>query len=541
MPAVADLVVGRLKDAGVRMLFGVPGGGSSLDLIEAAGSAGLPFVLTSTETAAAIAAIAQAEITGTPGVCLTALGPGASSVLNGVAAAFLDRVPLIAFTDGLPAKTQGRFEHQRLPLRALFEPLTKSSCRLESHAVAMVLDHALHVCMSGRPGPVHVEWPADLSSSAGDADDDLRVVTLDARETAGGGFSTPEDATRLDKLLAGARKPLLIVGLGARTARDAEAIRAFCERRTIPAMVTYKAKGVVPDQHPLFAGVFTNAKIEQPLVSASDLVIALGLDPVELLPRPWAVKAPTAYWGRWPVENGHVPFVAQRQSDVARAIDEIDSLLPQSNWKREDVCQSVVTQRRLIQASSEGLTAQRVVERAAAHLAAGSRVTVDAGAHMFPATMLWPVREPNGMLISNGLSTMGFALPAAIGAASIDRSRPVVALTGDGGLLMCAGELLTSAREGLRIIVIVFNDSSLSLIEIKQQARRHNPAGVGLAPIDWSGLARSFGVEAFVAADESELDQAIERAVTCQGPSLIDARIDRSTYPEVVRAIRGGI
>ena len=108
-------------------------------------------------------------------------------------------------------------------------------------------------------------------------------------------------------------------------------------------------------------------------------------------------------------------------------------------------------------------------------------MTVDAGAHMFPATMLWPVREPNGMLISNGLSTMGFALPAAIGAAlRRPRAAPVVALTGDGGLLMCAGELLTAAREKLRIIMIVFNDASLSLIEIKQQARRLPPAGVAL-------------------------------------------------------------
>jgi acetolactate synthase-1/2/3 large subunit len=158
---------------------------------------------------------------------------------------------------------------------------------------------------------------------------------------------------------------------------------------------------------------------------------------------------------------------------------------------------------------------------------------------MFPATMLWPVREPNGMLISNGLSTMGFALPAAIGASLVDRDRAVVALTGDAGLLMCVGELVTAAREGLRIIVVVFDDSSLSLIEIKQQARQLNAAGVGLAPIDWPALARSVGVDAFAAGDEAELDRAIERALGCKGPTLVDARIDRSNYGDTVRAIRG--
>ncbi len=119
---------------------------------------------------------------------------------------------------------------------------------------------------------------------------------------------------------------------------------------------------------------------------------------------------------------------------------------------------------------------------AASRLAGNARVTVDAGAHMFPATMLWPVAEPNGMLISNGLSTMGFALPAAVGASLLDGDRPVVALTGDGGLLMCVGELATAVRERLRIIVIVFDDASLSLIEIKQQAKQFGPAGVAIPP-----------------------------------------------------------
>jgi acetolactate synthase-1/2/3 large subunit len=219
----------------------------------------------------------------------------------------------------------------------------------------------------------------------------------------------------------------------------------------------------------------------------------------------------------------------------------MDGMLVRSEWTREQVSQHVVDQRRQIALPAAGLTAQRVIQVTASRLAASARVTVDAGAHMFPATMLWPVREANGMLISNGLSTMGFALPAAIGASLVDRDRPVVALTGDGGLLMCVGELVTAAREGLRIIVVLFDDSSLSLIEIKQQARQLNAAGVALAPIDWPALARSVGVDAFVANDEAELDRAIERSLGGKGPTLVDARIDRSNYGETVRAIRGQI
>jgi len=189
--------------------------------------------------------------------------------------------------------------------------------------------------------------------------------------------------------------------------------------------------------------------------------------------------------------------------------------------------------------TADGLTAQRVVEVAANRLAPLARVTVDAGAHMFPATLLWPVREPNGMLISNGLSTMGFALPAAIGAASLDRTRPVIAMTGDGGLLMCVGELLTAVRERLPIVTVVFNDSSLSLIDIKQQQRKLPTSGVSLGELNWRALAESVGMIAHAAATERELEDAVSRALDYDGPTLVDARVDPGGYGAMLKAVRG--
>jgi acetolactate synthase-1/2/3 large subunit len=193
--------------------------------------------------------------------------------------------------------------------------------------------------------------------------------------------------------------------------------------------------------------------------------------------------------------------------------------------------------------------AHRVVQIAADAAAMQARVTVDAGAHMFPATMLWPVAEPNGMLISNGLSTMGFALPAAIGAALADREgapgaihdhdAPVIALTGDGGLLMCCGELLTAVRERLRVIVIVFSDASLSLIDIKQQQRQYPSSGVALGAVDWCRLAEGFGAAAHRAETEGELERGLALALAHRGPSVIEARIDPRTYTETLHTIRG--
>jgi len=548
MPTVADLIVEHLMDAGVRTLFGVPGGGSNLDLIAAAGRARLPFVLTATETAGAIAAIAQAEVTAAPGACLTTLGPGAASVVNGVACAFLERAPIVVFTDSHPASASAAFAHQRLDHHALLKPITKWSQMLTPANALDAISRALEAATNGQPGPVHLDCPGDVASA---------VPAGAAPVLASARVQLPAtDRSSLEALLATSRKPLLLAGLGVSRGSDGGRtgirpgpddrrpdlrLAALCHRHRVPAMVTYKAKGSVPDDHPWFAGVFTNASIEQPIIDDSDLLIGVGLDPVELIPRAWNRKQPIVHLGPWPVENTLVPFEFSAVGSLSDHIALLERTLTATEWDASVVARHLQRQRDLVARSNDdGFTAQRVVETAARRLASiAAHVTVDAGAHMFPATVLWPVCRPGQMLISNGLSTMGFALPAAIGAALLDKSKPVVALTGDGGLLMCSGELLTAAREGLPLITIVFNDDSLSLIEIKQQARKLAPAGVALGGIDWLVIARGFGLQAWSASNESGLEHAIDAALQHRGPALIEARIDRSNYGATLRAVRG--
>jgi acetolactate synthase-1/2/3 large subunit len=527
--AFADTIVRRLRQVGTRTFFGVPGGGGNLDLIEAAASNDLPFVLTSTETGAAIAAIAQWEVTGRPGACLTTLGPGAASVVNGVACAWLDRAAIAVFTDSNPSGANGAFTHQHIDQVALFRPITKWSARLENGNFA-VLDEAFRHLAALPPGPVHLDCPADVKGTPG--------LPFGTRPSgAGSSDQAIEMPAAFEAAIAQSRRPLLLIGLGARRPEDAAAIRRFCKKKQIPAMVTYKAKGVVPDDHPCFAGVFTNGAIERDIVEKSDLLLGVGLDPVELLPREWSFAPPIVGISGWIMPVAHVPFAAQWMAPVPDAIARLSESWKKSAWEMDLVAKAVARSRAAIDLPGKGLTAQRVVDVAAAALG-DRRVTVDAGAHMFPATLRWPVSDPAGMLISNGLSTMGFALPAAIGAVLADR-KPVVALTGDGGLLMCAGELLTAARERLPIITIVFNDSSLSLIEIKQQARQLRPAGVAIGDVRWQELAESLGLAAVGARTEDELAQAIELAAGIDGPSLIDVTVDRSNYGAMMKVIRG--
>jgi acetolactate synthase-1/2/3 large subunit len=529
MSALADVIVRRLNDIGVQALFGVPGGGHNLDLIQAAGDASLPFVLTATETGGALAAMAQAEVTGRPGACLTTLGPGAASVANGVACAFLDRAPLMVFTDRYPVSA-GMYEHQQFDHAALFKPITKWSGSLSPDGALRTLECAVEAVLGLPPGPVHLDCPGD----GGAGTEKGTVASPSPSDVAGS-----RGDSRFEHLVAGARTPLIIVGLGARRAEDAAAIRSFLGRRGIPAMVTYKAKGVVSDDHVCYSGVFTHAVIERPIIEKSDLIVGIGLDPVELLPRPWDYHQPIVYVGRWRVPDSHVPFAMQYVAEIPDAVAALDAHMGKSEWDLDDVQAQVSQQRQSIDIPTEGLSAQLVVALAAERLAGEACVTVDAGAHMLPATILWPVAQPNQMLISNGLSTMGFALPAAIGAALLAPDRRTVALTGDGGLLMCAAELLTAARERLPIVVIVFNDASLSLIEIKQRRRRLWPAGVTLGSVKWADVAVGFDVAPFVVDSEAALARALDSAMHVEGPCLIEAKIDRSNYAQMLKVIRG--
>ena len=534
MTTVADLVVRRLVDAGVITLFGMPGGGSNTNLIEAAGRIGLRFVLSHTETGGALMASAQAEITGRPGACLATLGPGTASIVNGAAHAFLDRVPLLLFTDTLNEAGRAIYQHQNIDHRALLSPVTKWSARLSADAPEVVLEQGLQRARLPPPGPVHLDCSADVSASN---------LAREPRPVEPDCAAVPPDRGRLPQdvitLLRGARRPLAIAGLGGRQAEDVTALRELYRRHSVPTLVTYKAKGVAPDADPLFGGIFTNGALERPVLEAADLLIGVGLDPVELLPRPWSYNRPLIYCGRWSLSQRHLPVIAELVGSIPGSLDAVGEHLVDTTWDTAWLRTMVEGQQAAMRVASDGLAPYQVVETLAGVLPRGIRVTVDAGAHMFPIMALWPACDANQFLISNGLSTMGYALPAAIGAALLDADRPVVALTGDGGLLLCAGELRTAAREGLRIIIVVFNDQALSLIKIKQQQRGYRTDGVTVGDMDWCALGEGMGMAAFSAATAPELERAVAQALGCGGSALIDARIDPSGYGETLRVLRG--
>ena len=538
MPTNADLIIRALLDAGVSHLFGMPGGGSNIDLIEAAGRAGLPFTLAQTEVGSAFMASAQAEITGKPGACIATLGPGAASIVNGVANACLDRVPLIVITDCHPESVASVTQHQTLRHGEIFSSVTKRSIRLKRESIVEAMRMAIGAATTPPCGPVHLDVSTDVTAATAMSTGQGKDMSSCCPNLDASIEPLPEN---VQKILKGSRRPIFLVGLEARTKPISSSIQQVCERFRIPALVTYKAKGVVPDRHSYFGGVLTNGALEREILERADLFLAIGLDPVELLPKPWNLTAPVIGIAPRAMGQKQISLLAEFVGDVAEYLQASAKHLPsQTDWTESEVTRLAAAQQQAMRPENRGtlISPHRVVE-IAAEIYPGTRITVDAGAHMFPVMSLWPAENPCDVLISNGLSTMGFALPAAIGACLLDPSKPVLAFTGDGGLLICLSELHTAVREKLPLRVIVFDDCALSLIKIKQIQRGYRCEGVDLGEIDWMAVGQGLGAIARKASNEAEFRAALTESTHHPGPVLIAARIAPEAYVPTIRALRG--
>lgn len=526
---VATAIAEALRAGGGDTVFGMPGGGNNLDLVGAVEAAGMRFVLTHAETPAAIMAGAYADLTGRPTACLVTRGPGAASAVNGAANALLDRHPVLLVTDAVSSVDYGRIAHQRLDQRALLAPVTKWSATVGTEGAAGTAAHAVTTAMEPPRGCVHL----DVDPSA--------ASTPPASPTVRSGPADP-DLDRAVSMLRRARRPLVLLGVGARD--HVERVRDLVTACGAPALATYRAKGVVPDSWPSAAGTFTGGTSEAPLIEASDLLVMIGVDSVELIPNPWTYTVPVLSIAAWPETS---PYAAV-DLELVGPVDELMGLcvrhLRAAGWEPDAGNRHRDSElARLLAAGpapADGLSPQDVVRRVRRASPAGTTATVDAGAHMLPSMSLWSTEAPEEVLISSGLATMGYALPASIGAALARPGHRVVVLTGDGGLGMCVGELETLSRHRLPVTVVVFNDARLSLIAIKARPEGHGGEGaVSYTPTDFARVAQGYGLLGVAADSPERLDAALATALTHEGPSLVDVRVNPSAYPAILDVIRG--
>jgi acetolactate synthase-1/2/3 large subunit len=530
---IAEVLAERLAAHGVKRFFGVPGGDCSLDLIEAAAGFGIDFVVTRTETAAAIMASVTAELTGAPGVLMTTRGPGLANAVNGIAYASLDRAPLLVLADGHEPES-GFASHQRFDQAALMRPLVKAESTLAEADPAAEIDRLIATAAEPPQGPIYVELIGGRVRAPAPPRNGASAGTPPAKAAP-----AAADIAAAEAVLRASQRPVIIAGLQAPGA--AAALGELARAWGCPVLATYKAKGAFPDTDPLAVGPFISGAAEDPLLRTADAILLFGGDPIEFLPQPWRYPVPTLLLTTHDFARPFLVPAAKLVGDLSASAKALVGAVTPGGWKAGEIAAARESMRAAARSGpTQGIAPHAVVEAASAVAPEGTRIAVDAGAHMLPVMALWNATRPRDALISRGLATMGGALPSAIASALAEPDRPVVAFTGDGGLMMCVAELGTAVQAGCRnLVVVVFNDAAMSMIEVKQRRRQLPLRGMDYSPADFAAVARGFGCAGIRVETPDQLAPAMQEAFRSERPVVVDVAIDREAYHGVLRALRG--
>ena len=537
----AQLIIHLLERQGIRTISGIPGG-ANLPLYDALSqSRTIRHVLARHEQGAGFIAQGMARATGRPQVCFATSGPGATNVLTAVADAKLDSIPLVCITGQVPSTLIGTDAFQEVDTYGMSLPITKYNFLVRSAAELLdVIPRAFRIAQSGRPGPVLIDVTKDAQTGR---------VEFTSWPAPG----APEPNPRFDKvdlekaatMIQRARRPVLYLGGGVIHAEAAALATRLAEKASIPTTMTLMALGAMPMDHPLSLGMlgmhaarYTNMVLEE-----CDLLIAAGArfddratgKVAQFCPHASIIHIDIDASELGKIKTAHVGI----HGDVGEALEGLEWLVesnPRPEWRER-----VTDLRRDFPLRTTGIddlrTPYGLITRVAELAGDDAIITTDVGQHQMWTAQVYPFRRPRQWLTSGGLGTMGFGLPAAIGAALAYPDRTVVCFSGDGSLLMNCQELATAAEEGVNVKIVLLNNNSLGLVHQQQDLfyGRRLFASDYRARVDFAGLARSLGVNAHDLADDDQPLATLARAFREPGPCLIHALIDieEKVYPMV--------
>lgn len=533
MKSSADLVAEGLAKAGVRHLFGYIAGPNAR-LIEALHGSPVEFVAVAHEAAAGFMADVSSRLTGRVGACLSTLGPGATNMTTGVGNAFLDRVPLLAITAQVGRLWKGRTTQMHIDHRRLYSPISKWSAELETGKIGATMKKAVEIAMAEQPGPVHLDFPEDTAEELSDE--------TPAAEPAFPPPLPPFDPKALERaaaLIKKARYPLVAVGLTMNRAQATGELREFVGKHRLPVVTTLMAKGQVPEEGPQVAGVLGRARRElvAEYYAPADLVIAIGYDPVEFNYEEWMRKdLPFIHIDTVPADiAGGYSVACQLVGNIREILKALLSIPELSHqW---DPAALPAHRRRLYRALTpprKRFSPHHAVLAMRQILPKDGLLCVDVGAHTHLIGQLWETGGPGSFLVSNGWSSMGFAIPAAVAAKLARPGCPVLACVGDGGFLMSVGEINTAVRLGLAVVIVLLRDNTLSLIKAKQARHGYHFDGVGLFGPGYRSSDNFFGARVIVAEREEEFREALKQGLSGSAPVVIEAVVDPAEYDRIL-------
>lgn len=521
---IAEYIANQLYNTGVRYVFGIPGG-PSIPYLEAFKAAGIEFILTSNEASAGIMADVTARLTGIPGVCHSTLGPGATNIATGIGGALLDRSPVMVFTSEVDDIMINRTTQMNINHQLLFEPLTKATFRMNAGNVAEVMESAIRLCQESYPGPVHIGLPSDISGI------EINASSPEVNNTEVSYFHN--EIHKIISLLEKSRRPLLAIGLTASRLKLQKELLAFLKDYPIPVVITPMAKGLIPEDHSCYAGVLFHSLSDylEDIYEKTDLVIGIGYDPVEFNYESWIPDVPLIHFDT-------------RETDMPSSGKILQYIGTPDEWfsilKNLDAG-SMVFEKAII----EGIRNEMIsvfngftnhfgpaaaLKTLQDELPDNTLLTADVGSHLHLIGQFWKTYGKRKILLTNGWSGMGFGIPAALAAQINDSEATVVCITGDGGFLMMAGEMITAKRLNLPVIIVVFSDGELNLIKVKQSWKNLPQYGTTLYRQDLFGSDIFFGVKVLRANSCESMKKAIIEALSVNEPVIINTVIDPEDY-----------
>ncbi|UWI97131.1 acetolactate synthase large subunit [Enterobacter roggenkampii] len=535
----AQLIVHLLERQGITTVAGIPGG-TVLPLYDALSqSTQIRHVLARQEQGAGFIAQGMARTQGKPAVCMACSGPGATNLVTAIADARLDSIPLICITGQVPSSMIGTDAFQEVDTYGISIPITKHNYLVRDIAeLPQVISDAFRIAQSGRPGPVWIDIPKDVQT----AEIEIDVLPEPGERAPAPEFSA-ESVRDAAAMINAAKRPVLYLGGGAINAADE--IRQFAEKANLPTTMTLMALGMLPKAHPLSLGMLGmhGARSTNYILQEADLLIVMGArfddraigKTEEFCPNAKIIHVDIDRAELGKIKQPHVAI----QGDVAEVLAQ---LIPQTDaTDRADWRQLVADLQRefpgAIPTEGDPLSHYGLINAVAACVDDSAIITTDVGQHQMWTAQAYPLNRPRQWLTSGGLGTMGFGLPAAVGAALANTDRKVICFSGDGSLMMNIQEMATAAENQLDVKIILMNNEALGLVHQQQSLFYKQGVFAATYPgmINFMQIAAGFGLHTCDLNAEEDAHAALQAAISRPGPALIHVRIDpeQKVYPMV--------
>ena len=528
----AELLIESLLKHNVKYIFGHPGDETSI--FKAIALKKINFITTRHEQGAAFMADSYARISDSIGVCYSTLGPGATNLVTGIANAYMDRSPVIAISDQVESSELHKGAHQYLDLVKIFEPITKLSILAEdTERIPQLIDFAIETALQERPGPVHLTVPKDVLRN----EVYLFGRNIDSKVKLTKNLKQQQDKSLSIKIanqLNDSGSPLMIIGNLAIRKNISKEIMEIANHFKIPTFTTYMGKGAFPESHSLSLGVLSrHAKDElAEIFSNADLIMLVGFDYSEgIKPSLWTVGSKKTVIS---LDDSILKEGVFYKPDISVTQMVKETLLQVKKYSKSQKVEKpwfdVSQARRKIQQKIRSrvikergkMMPESVMEVISSLNMPSLLVTSDVGLNKYAVGLCLTVEHPKSVMFSNGLSSMGFSLPAAIGAKVADPKKIVISISGDGGFMMNVQELETCKRIGAQVIIIILRDNSLGLIKRMQKNDFKNHLGVDIGNPDFVMLANSFGIKGSVVKSKSDLKNKIKKAIKSKESYLIE-------------------